>query len=197
MTTMQIDESTTDVTQTGSGANNGHSQGATTFTQADIDRIVAERLTRERSKFADYDDLKSKAAKLTELEKAQMSEAEKQAARVAELEAQIAQAQADAQTQMEAANRRLIQSALVAEATAAKFHKPEDAPRFVDMDALKVDDAGNVTGAKDAIKALAKEREYLVNTAKASDINAGSTSATSKADAQSRLDELKKRYRLP
>ena len=39
---------------------------------------------------------------------------------MAELEAQIAQAQADAQTQMKAANRQLIQSALVAEATAAR-----------------------------------------------------------------------------
>lgn len=38
---------------------------AETFTQADIDRIVADRLKREReatkAKFADYDDLKAKA----------------------------------------------------------------------------------------------------------------------------------------
>lgn len=32
------------------------------FTQADVDRIVADRLARERAKYADYDDLK-KAAK--------------------------------------------------------------------------------------------------------------------------------------
>jgi nucleoid DNA-binding protein len=31
------------------------------FTQADIDRIVRERVKREREKFADYDDLKKKA----------------------------------------------------------------------------------------------------------------------------------------
>lgn len=31
------------------------------FTQADVDRIVKERVTRERAKFADYDDLKAKA----------------------------------------------------------------------------------------------------------------------------------------
>ena len=36
-----------------------------TFTQADLDRIVSERLQRERAKFADYDDLKAKAAGLT------------------------------------------------------------------------------------------------------------------------------------
>ena len=59
MATMTIDENTTDTTntQTGSGANS-HSQDVATFTQADIDRIVADRLTRERQKFADYDDLK-------------------------------------------------------------------------------------------------------------------------------------------
>lgn len=32
-----------------------------TFTQADLDRVVRERVQRERAKFADYDDLKAKA----------------------------------------------------------------------------------------------------------------------------------------
>ena len=53
----------------------GEQQQEQTFTQADVDRIVAERLTREREKFKDYDDLKAKAEgaktveqKLAELE---------------------------------------------------------------------------------------------------------------------------------
>jgi hypothetical protein len=33
----------------------------TTFTQADVDRIVRERVAREKAKYADYDDLKAKA----------------------------------------------------------------------------------------------------------------------------------------
>jgi hypothetical protein len=32
-----------------------------TFTQSDVDRIVRERVQRERAKYADYDDLKAKA----------------------------------------------------------------------------------------------------------------------------------------
>lgn len=44
-----------------------------TFTQADVDRIVQDRLQRERAKFADYDDLKSGARtaeeRITELER--------------------------------------------------------------------------------------------------------------------------------
>lgn len=39
-----------------------------TFTQADVDRIVSERVQRERAKFGDYDELKAKAAGATTLE---------------------------------------------------------------------------------------------------------------------------------
>lgn len=36
-------------------------QPGTTFTQADLDRIVTERLNREKAKYADYDTLKQRA----------------------------------------------------------------------------------------------------------------------------------------
>lgn len=39
-----------------------------TFTQADVDRIVRERVQRERAKFADYDDLRAKAGTASTLE---------------------------------------------------------------------------------------------------------------------------------
>lgn len=39
----------------------GEGKSDQTFTQADLDRIVKERVQRERTKFADYDDLKAKA----------------------------------------------------------------------------------------------------------------------------------------
>lgn len=39
----------------------GEQQEPRTFTQAEVNSIVADRLTRERSKYADYDDLKAKA----------------------------------------------------------------------------------------------------------------------------------------
>lgn len=49
-----------------------------TFTQADVDRIVRERVKRERDKFADYDDLKVKAGSATTLEE-RVAEIEKSA----------------------------------------------------------------------------------------------------------------------
>lgn len=39
-----------------------------TFTQADVDRIVKERVQREKAKYADYEELKAKAGSATTLE---------------------------------------------------------------------------------------------------------------------------------
>ena len=48
-----------------------------TFTQAEVDAIVGDRLKRERAKYADYDDLKAKAAKFDEMEEASKTELQK------------------------------------------------------------------------------------------------------------------------
>lgn len=47
------------------------------FTQAELDQIVQDRIARERKKFADYDDLKAKAGKLDDVERERESETEK------------------------------------------------------------------------------------------------------------------------
>ena len=41
-----------------------------TFTQSEVDTIVKDRLAREREKYQDYEELKAKAARLDDLEKA-------------------------------------------------------------------------------------------------------------------------------
>jgi hypothetical protein len=64
-------------------------QAPKTFTQDDLDKIVKDRIERERKKYADYSDLKSKATKLDELEKAKLSDEEKAAKRLKELEDKI------------------------------------------------------------------------------------------------------------
>jgi hypothetical protein len=65
-----------------------------TFTQAEMDRVIAERLARERAKYPDYDDLKSSAEKWAEHELAQRSELEQ-----AQAAAQAAQAALDLEKQ--------------------------------------------------------------------------------------------------
>ena len=58
-------------------------------TQDDLNKVIADRVARERAKYADYKDVKAKAAKLDEIEQANQTEAEKAAKRVAELQAEL------------------------------------------------------------------------------------------------------------
>ena len=48
-----------------------------TFTQAELERQIGERLARERAKYADYNDLKEKASKFEELQAETQTELEK------------------------------------------------------------------------------------------------------------------------
>lgn len=64
---------------------------AKTFTQAELDKIVADRLTRERQKYAGFDELKEKAAKFDELEEASKSELQKATEKAEKLESELNQ----------------------------------------------------------------------------------------------------------
>ncbi len=67
-----------------------------TFTQADVDRIVADRLKRDRDKLGDIKAIKSAAEELAAIKESQKSEAQKQADRVTALEAEIRGARSEA-----------------------------------------------------------------------------------------------------
>lgn len=69
------DTTTTDTTNADNAAGQGDGKSEEQkFTQADIDKAVRDRLARERSKYADYDELKAKAegAKTTEQKLAEL-----------------------------------------------------------------------------------------------------------------------------
>lgn len=67
------------------GGNEPQAEGK--LTQAEVDAIVADRLARERKKYADYSDLKKASEELAELKKSQMTEVEKLKAELAEKDA--------------------------------------------------------------------------------------------------------------
>ena len=60
-----------------------------TFTQADVDRIVKERTYRAQEKYADYDELKEKAARLDALEEQSKTELQKATDKAARLQAEL------------------------------------------------------------------------------------------------------------
>lgn len=60
-----------------------------TFTQDEVNSIIAERLGRDRQKYADYEALKEKAEQFDKLQEANKSELQKATERANELEKQL------------------------------------------------------------------------------------------------------------
>lgn len=75
------------------GNNSGETPAADEFTpitsQDDLNRIITERVKRVEGKYADYKDVKAKATRLDEIEKASQTETERAQSRIAELEAEL------------------------------------------------------------------------------------------------------------
>ncbi len=127
-----------------------------TFTQADIDRIVQERVARAKSSPpADYEALKTKAAKLDEIEAASKSELEK---------AQEAQRKADERAERAEREHKetKIETAVMLAAAKAGAVDPQDVYALLPKNSVTIGDDGQVTGVEDAVKALLGAKPHLV-----------------------------------
>lgn len=83
-----------------------------TFSQADLDRLVKERLERERKKFADYDELKKAKDELEELKKKDLSELERERQEKEAIKAEKARVDAEiAALKVEGLKSRLVLAA--------------------------------------------------------------------------------------
>lgn len=139
----------------GGGAGGG--EGDKTFTQADLDRIVGERLTREREKYKDYDTYKEKAGKYDESEANKLSEQEK-------LKKERDEANEKSTAALTTANKRLVTAELKLQAAAQGV--PADrlaaVTKLTDLSSVNVDDNGDVSGVKEAIEACLKANAFLL-----------------------------------
>ena len=94
--------------------------------QEEMDRIIQARLDRERKKFADYDELKKAADRLTQIEEANKSEAEKAAARAEAAEKRAAELEAKA-LRAEVAAAKGVPAALLTGSTQEELEAAADA----------------------------------------------------------------------
>lgn len=78
------------------GQGNQNNPPEKTFTQAELDAIIADRLKREREKYKDYAEFKKMAEEYQKLKEAQMSETEKLQAKLAEYERQLLEKEREA-----------------------------------------------------------------------------------------------------
>lgn len=133
-------------------------QSTRTFTPEDVDRIVQERLARDRrGRMSDeeIEALRQRAAKLDEIEEQGKSELQKAVERAEAAEAAREQA-------LQLANSRLVSAAILAEGTQQGALKPEHLHLLIDTGEVTVGDDGQVTGAKEAVEAFLKANpEYV------------------------------------
>lgn len=138
------------------GGEQPESGNARTFTQAELDRILADRLSREREKYSDYDSLRERASKWAEHEEAQKTELQR---------AQEAREQAEkaAQAAQIAANERLMRAAFLAEAAKAGAAHPEDAYALASKAGLEIAEDGTVPGVAEAVAGLVEAGRLVMS----------------------------------
>ncbi|MCG8401376.1 MAG: hypothetical protein MJA84_07235 [Firmicutes bacterium] len=109
--------------------------------------------------FDSSDALKVAAKAQKEADEAAKTELEKEKARAEK-------AESDKKMALDAANTRLVNAEIKVFAVQAGFIDPADAVALIDRAGIQVDEQGAVTGAKEAVEALAKTKPHLVGTEK-------------------------------
>lgn len=132
------------------------------FTQDDVDRIVRERLARDRKDRPSDDEitqLREKAQKFDEAEAASATELEKAQKRAEEAERERDEA-------LGTAKQVKLEAAILAEAAKAdrKVVDPDAVLSLIDRKAIELDKDGNPTNIAETMDALLEARPYLVST---------------------------------
>ena len=157
-----------------------------TFTQAELDQIVKDRLARDRKKFADYDELKTKLTQFEEAEnkrkESEMTELEKLQAQLQERETKEAALAEQLTKLQDSIKQNKIRNAFNEVATSQSIAYLDDAFSFADLTAVSIDEDGKVTGIEDVVEALVKNKPYLVAKKQQKPIGDPTNSPTNQSD---------------
>lgn len=151
------------------------------FTQADVDKIIGERLKRAEdtavSKLLDSlgvksaDDIKSAFEQLKKLDDAQKSELEKAAAAANDWKAKAEKAAAEADAALTRSNERLLKSAVLLEAQKANVDESEIASVWLALagdktlrEKITQSDNGDFENVADAVKEILKAHPKWLKT---------------------------------
>lgn len=145
---------------TGTGAEGGQQESTYTppATQADLDRIIQDRLSRHDKKYADYDDLKNKAAEYDKYKEDSKSEQQKA----------IDAAKAEGANEVTGKfTARIVNADIRATAAALGFADPKDAiALFGDISKVEItDDGPDAKAITTRLEEIAKDKPYLLKDA--------------------------------
>lgn len=125
-----------------------------TFTQAELEAIVRERLQRERQKFADYEALKKAAEELQAIRESQKSEAEKTQEKLARLEQEY-------QAERDKRRAAMLQAKVVSIAGKLGAVDPQDANFIMATQSIDPDSDGADSDIQNVIEGLKATKPYL------------------------------------
>jgi len=127
---------------------------------------LKERLEREHQKtlkqFEGYDGYKAAAGELQKLKDAQLSESEKLTKRIAELEQEAADWDAQTKTRQDEVNKKLLHAEVRVLAATLNFIDPEEAWKLADLASATVGEDGKIDGVKKPLEKLAKDKPHLL-----------------------------------
>lgn len=133
------------------------------FSQADVNRMIQERLARAESKLpADYEELQAAKKRLDEIEAAGATDLENANKRITALETE----NGDLKTKVgsfEAAERTRNVRTQIVKAAKASTDPEAVADLLLANNAVAIDDAGQVTDAETAVKQLLEDKPYLAS----------------------------------
>jgi len=145
-----------------------------TFTQEELDKIVADRIARERKKiekFADYDDLKTKASEyekaLEEKRLAELSAQERAEELAKKYEAERNDFEKQLKDYQTKAERQKIENAFIKAAPGVNIpvDRIDAALKLADLAAVTIGENG-VEGLEDVMNALVTNYSFLADTKK-------------------------------
>ncbi len=136
-----------------------------TFTQDELNEIIAKRVERERKKQAELDEKLKRLEALEKAEeerrKAEMSEAERLKAEKEEAAKKAEEAAEQAKKAQETANKRILNTEIRSVARALNANDPNDVLALLDTSTIEIDENGDVKGVEDAVKALKEAKPWM------------------------------------
>ena len=164
-----------------------------TFTQAELDEILTKRIERERKKYADYDEIKTKAseyeAQLEAQRLAELSEVEKAQEQAKKFEEQLQQLTAQLEAERTKAQQQAIKNEFIKVASGANIIDIDAAIALSDLSAVTIGEDGAVVGVDDVVKTLVEHKPYLVAKKQAPTIGA-STNVSGGQQADKTAEQL-------
>lgn len=157
-----------------------------TFTQSELEEIIAKRLERERKKYEGFDELKKKASEyeqqLEEKRLAELSEKERAEEIAKKAQEEKSSLEQELDKLRESVKQEKITNEFIKVATSANVQYIDDAIKLADLSAVTVNEEGIVEGMADVIKSLVEHKPYLVAKKQTKPIGDSTNSNNDKSD---------------